>query len=301
MKIVNTLDLPKGNKLYDLKEISRFSLESREQIKSRIKTVLSLSYYNLNNELIKISTHDGEYTNVFSESSSYYIDSLEYSKRFKPLSDDAYPIFEISTDSEDLPVLEYIITLVIDGRIEDKFKKNYISGSSRFTTAIGDIPLTKEFEKTIKLQWSEEKQGLIVYDHPYEGGFKNISSMKTASDIDKIIKEVHYQAQMIELLSDDGIEVKSSHKYLTNEGKNIILSDLVPKFLMQEANDEEIIAILAVLGAVSYKYYTNKIIASVDKKKITDKIKIPSMLRTKLIYMYGGSKLPDNYEEWFDG
>lgn len=279
MELVNTKPLPKGSRFYPITD--------KEQL-LHLPLMLSNKYYKASLEVaaMQLAAKSAGYdTDKYSTLNNAY-NVERYSANFLPQDfDSEYPIFLVSN--------LFLTMLSPEGEIQTKHRKSFLSGSRRFIGIEGDIPVSG---MQAKLQWDPKRLGLIVHDHTYEGPLVSTGSGTVSKALNSTILGSINEGKLAKLL---GIDIDYT-KLGYNAGIN--LDDLIIKYLLNETNSEELFRMLSHLGFLSRTYdrVTSKIIISINEDK-PKKLDITTTLRTKLIYMYGGYKLPDNHTEWFDG
>lgn len=285
-EIINNDKLPKGNKFYPVS--NHYASYEDDCYVHNLKKMLHKDYYEIVSKVYNdiVITHDKSVNQIL------HLDNIKgYMEDCTILTDEEYPVFKVNKQAINL--------FLPEACREVAFKKNYHGGSKRIKTVMMDIPASDDF---IYMQWCNKRKGIIIHNQVFEGSFKSNGSAKLNKEINEIIQDIIGQAQMLELLNST-FEVDRKYRYCSASQKKSVLEKLIPKFISNTATDEEIFGILSVAGRIETKwdYASGKTIYSLDLRRLNDKIEIPPTLRTKLIYMYGGYTLPDNYEEWFDG
>lgn len=289
MELVNIDRLPTGKKDYPIEN---------EKVLAEIKTMLSKNFYERTKafmEVVEVSSNIVLNQDVDYNNNVVYYNLKNYLNHFKMITDEEYPVFEINL-TETYEPLRLLFPYVHTKHV---FKQNYHSGSRRFPTSIGDIPLPKGIEK-LTVNFCPKTDSLIVHNHTYEGKFKNVNSKTVGNKLNEQILEVIQEAQMLELLEGD-IIVDWKRYGGSAADKKVKLQNLIPKYLRGEASTSEVAQILDSAGRLDYKYCsdTREVKGIIKKDSYNEKIVIPTTLRTQLIYLYGGYTLPDDYEEWF--
>lgn len=181
-------------------------------------------------------------------------------------------------------------------------KKADYANSAKLT--ILDIPVGTGYYDTIEVRWDTKRKGFIVYNAPYEGELINNKPMVVNRQINKVIKS-KISTLLAELLIDDDadLSIRSGYQYGANPSEKAkLIDECLPKILNDTYEVQELVTLTFVLGLYgkTYDYEKHRYQLDLDKKH-NPNIVLPSALRTKLIYLYGGYTLPENYQEWFDG
>lgn len=279
MQIINKEPLPTGSRFYEIEN---------EDLKEHLKMVLSLKYFKTIREFVKASEEKrtaGVIRDLALPSSMH-----SYVRSILSDEDSEYPSFTISSADE--------CFILKETEIDFKFKKSYFNSVRRLVGSGLELPLDEN--QNITLQWCNDRGGLIVHNHPYEGPLQNAGSMKVAAQLTEVLND---QIKVVEMSNIIGLDVKPrdySH-YAGADAKAVATHELFPQLALGNIEPEDAVTLLLYLGYMQrgYDYNAGKVVFRPTPEKYR-KLKIPSAVRTKLVYMYGGFKLPDNHMEWFD-
>lgn len=285
-EIVNKDPLPRGKRFYPVAD--HYDCYFQNCYVDNLKAMLSKEHYELADKIYSkaVGSHEKTVNQLLS------IDNFNnYLKYCTMLTDEEYPVFKVHKSALNI--------FFPDCTYQRQYKKNHHGGSKRFVTEMMSIPLESDF---VKIQWCNERIGVIVHDHIFEGAFKSVCAGKMNKELNSMVQDILSEAQMTELL-DIEFEVPDDWAYLSADKKKIGLEKYLPKYIKGESSDSENAIILNCAGMLNreYNFSTRESRYILCKNKVNDKIDLPSTLRTALIYLYGGYTLPENYSEWFDG
>jgi hypothetical protein len=170
--------------------------------------------------------------------------------------------------------------------------------------AINNMP----YFKGMIIQWDPTRLGFILHNAPYEGELDVVKKSGVSKYITKVLND---------LVDENGIfEILGENQYLSYSPRSSTHSDTVfketfLKFLAGTHSAEDVKHIAVNSGAyyMSHDHTERQRLRTLGNHsseyfKLTrtgNKPKISTVTRQILLYTYGGLKLPDNYEAWFDG
>jgi hypothetical protein len=279
MDVINP-EYPRGNKFYKVE---------KEQLQERAAGIFTSKMYH-SVEHIRANTLSYNET-LGSESVSSWANSLiidgEHSK---------FPKFQILYPRA-FQGIDPSVTATILQR-----KANYQS-MSRFKE-ISNMPWTVG----MIVQWDDARKGFIVYDTPYEGLLDIVPKSGISKAITIQLNDIVAETGMFELLGES-LYVQSSYGN-TSINNDLKVKNAFEAILSGTQTTEQTTDIAQITGAYEAEFDTeecirlrslpgNKYYKLVRKPKVTPKIS--TVTRQALLYKYGGTKLPENWLEWFDG
>ena len=285
MEIVNE-SFPRGNKFYEISE----------KFHENASKVFSLEMYNA---VRFISENSPKGEGVLNRNGcNAFINSCV------KLSDDKFPKFKVNYSSFFSALSEYI-TVNIKQR-----KSEYQTMRRISHLCPSDMP----YYKDMVVQWDDIRKGFILYDIPYEGEMVTVPKSGISKAITEQLKDIVAETGMFEILGES-LYISYNETNLSQiEGDKEFCNSF--EDLLEGAQTYEQTCKIAVLsGAYSTNYCSDKA-REVSKlpydhpdkqkyyklvKKTKSKPKISTVTRQKLLFKYGGTRLPDNYMDWFDG
>lgn len=270
MDIVNKA-LPRGNKFYPVDPAICVILESllkRENIETLRKA----------KELIQVQGLHSDYWKVCEQ--TYYWKLAEGS--------DEYPI--ITMAGNDLSKLAHYFSNGTDPK-----KANY-------TSSIRIRGVNAAYGKQIKVSYCPTRKGLMFYDVPYEGELVSNRPMVINKQLKTILTETINQLALEALIGagDEDLNITDKVRWASASARAEEAIDLITNVLAGNYDTKDLATCAYALGLYDCKYARNiGYILDLDAKKAAG-FTLSAASRTRLIYHYGGYRLPDNYMEWFD-
>jgi len=208
------------------------------------------------------------------------------------LSDEEYPKVEIKAPLLFLCISEgWNITC------------NHVAAMYQTPERIRRISNMPYFEGMI-VQWDNDRKGFILHNAPYEGELvPTKESAKVKRDIKDHINHVLGDVNMFTLLGDE-LYVPWNMRWMSSIEEAKSLHKIFLDTQKENADLEQVIQL-----AISSKAYTSEYNRDRGRDygksyiltKTNKKPKLPTSVRTKLIFQLGGLTLPDDYQQWFDG
>ena len=164
------------------------------------------------------------------------------------------------------------------------------------------LPLDGGYKHSMRIQYDSVRKGIIRYDTLYNGELVNNKPMVVNKLLkEKIVTSIREIAVMA-LIDSDNMEIPSGCYYMSSVEKGEILVEILPRLYAGTYDTKDLIKASLAAGIYGMKYDNTQRahVLDITSAGVAD-FKINSNARTKLIYMYGGYKLPENYQEWFDG
>ena len=178
---------------------------------------------------------------------------------------------------------------------------------------LGNMP----WEQGMVIQWDDDRGGFIVDDVAYEGEMDSVPKSGIGKLITETLKDIVAEAGMFELLGESTyVEAYYSDSIQADKNFRSSFEALVDG--TQTTKQTTDIAIGSGAYTCIHDYdrakqantawqsqhgqYTYP--PSSPNYKLTrtgNKPKISTITRQFLLFKYGGLKLPENYEDWFDG
>ncbi len=270
MDIVNK-SLPRGSKFYPVDEVLKVPLSSLMD-RNNIETIRAAS------EVINESRANNEYWQMWHNTHNWEL----------PEGTDQYPI--IRMPSTGLRNITHQFGIYADAR-----KSNYL-GSSR----IGYIKAVAS--KHMDVQYDPLRGGVWLHDVEYEGELLSNRPMVINKNLKSAIKTKIGELALEALIGAGEEDLKVGYSYYqTKAARAEQAAELIEKILSGDYDTTDLAECAVCLGLYNPKY-SNTIHAHVidlDSPGTADFDITPSA-RTKLIYLFGGYKLPDDYQDWFD-
>lgn len=170
-------------------------------------------------------------------------------------------------------------------------------------TRIGVLDLPVPPEGTLNIRWDPEKKGIWAYNVEYEGDIINNKPMVINKQLKSLIREKIGEIAILALLDaqDEDLEVPWNIYGASVSEKSEIIGNTAMKIIAGDYELEDLVKCSYAMGMYGciYKPNVGRVLDTKNPKN-ADAFEITSSARTKLIYMFGGYKLPDNYQEWFD-
>lgn len=283
MEIINT-SFPTGNKFYPIENV---------KTQEKCAKVFSLKMYQAA-EFI---------SNNVSYSSNEYLGSQYVSPWFNSLElchhHEEFPRFKINYYVAFKGVSESVNAVILH-------KKTNYQSINRIRD-LGNMP----WHPGMTIQWDNVRKGFIVFDIPYEGELITVPKSGISKAITEILKDIVAEAGMFELLGES--------TYIDSYYSDSVKADKAFRnafeALLNGTQTTKQTTDIAIGSGAYYAKYDNEEATKIWKLppkdrhyryyKLTrlekNKPKISTITRTQLMYKYGGLKLPENYQEWFDG
>ncbi len=284
MEIVNE-SFPRGNKFYAIPE----------QYHENASKVFSLEMYNAAKFVFENSP---KYAGVLNRNGCRsFINSCV------KLSNDKFPKFRVNYSTFFNALSEHISINI------KQLKSNYQSMQRVSNLGSSNIP----YYENMVVQWDNIRKGFILYDIPYEGEMVTIPKSGISKAITEQLKDIVAETGMFEILGES-LYVASNETNLSAIEADKEFYNSFEDLLNGTQTYEQTTKIAVSSGAYSTKYCKDKVreCNSLAYKhpdrwkyyklvKTSSKPKISTVTRQKLLFKYGGTRLPDNYMDWFDG
>lgn len=234
-------------------------------------------------EIIKEAKANSDYWNMCTGITNFKILDKE--------GTDEYPVIRI--DGRYMHSLNWHM-----GTYRSSKKAHYVG-----QTRIGVLNLPVPPEGNIDIQWDPHLKGIWAHNIEYEGELENNKPMVINKQLKSLLREKIGEIAILALLDaqDEDLEVPREVYGSTVAGKSEIISEKAMKIISGDYELEDLVACSYAMGMYGchYKQGVGRVLDSKNPKD-SDAFEITSSARTKLIYMFGGYKLPENYQEWFD-
>lgn len=270
MNIVNP-SLPTGNKFYPLFDASLIEA----------KTILSRETYDTLKQTRELIQKGGL-------NSNHWLCTSAYAYLKFPDGTDKYP--KIKIRGHDLHFISYIFHIT---------KAHNKSSYAAINRANG-IPIQGDGREYITIQFDEKRNGIIVYDQPYEGELVSNKPMVINRQLKEFISERVNELALAALIGAEPKDLKAEY-WNDKSSRMLKLDQVLPKLLSGKFTDQDLAQAAQVIKAFGTEWVPNVgYCLDLDKPNQHD-FDIGAGTRTKLIYMLGGYKLPEDYQDWFDG
>lgn len=275
MEIVNK-SLPRGSRFYPLDPVMKVPVEHLMR-RSNIELLRNAR------KLVQESKANSEYWGICESTYSWHIEE----------GTDEYPVIEMPAYGLSR------ITYHFNSYIKHS-KANYVN-----CARIGHINLAVPEDK-IKVQYDPIRGGLIVHEVEYEGELDSNKPMVINKQLKSAVKTKIGELALEALIGagDEDLTVSSEVCWgATKASRGELASKLIPKILSGDYDTSELATCAVALGLYNTKrvnHLPNRII-DMDSPNTEVDFEITAAARTKLIYYFGGYKLPENYQEWFNG
>tara|TARA_B110000014_G_C20125774_1_gene599559 strand:- start:3877 stop:4725 length:849 start_codon:yes stop_codon:yes gene_type:complete len=282
MEIVNE-SFPRGNKFYPV----------CEQHREKASKVFSLEMHNAAKFMAENSP---KRSGVLSKAGCD-----TFMRTFDLVSQDTFPKFRVKCYSFFRCLSEHV-------SIQLRQRKDYYQSMQRFDQVAHNMPWYKD----MIVQWDNVRKGFIVHDTPYEGEMVTVPKSGISKAITEQLKDIVAETGMFEILGENlyvgaganldsvrgDIEFYNSFEYLLNgtqtHDQTCKVALLSGAYFTKYCNDKSLALSHLPYGDPNrHKYY--KLVKTKSKPKIS------TVTRQKLLFKYGGTRLPDNYMDWFDG
>ncbi len=284
MEIVNE-SFPRGNKFYAIPE----------NFHENASKVFSLEMYNAAKF---INENSFKRSGILNKSGCQ-----NFIQSCVKLSNDEFPKFKVNYSVFFNVLCDYISTNIM------QLKCNYQS-MQRFTS-LG--PSNMPYYKDMVVQWDDIRKGFILYDIPYEGEMVTVPKSGISKAITEQLKDIVAETGMFEILGES-LYVSSTETNLSQINADKEFYNSFEDLLKGTQTYEQTTKIAVLSGAYMTKYCSDKgtecnslPLSHPDRYKYyklvktNSKPKISTVTRQKLLFKYGGTRLPDNYMDWFDG
>jgi hypothetical protein len=219
------------------------------------------------------------------------------------LSNDEFPKFKVNYVGFFEALSEYISVNI------KQLKCNYQS-MQRFSD-LG--PSNMPYYKDMVVQWDDIRKGFILYDIPYEGEMVTVPKSGISKAITEQLKDIVAETGMFEILGES-LYVSSGETNLSQIAADKEFYNSFEDLLNGTQTYEQTTKIAVLSGAYMTQYCTDKNrelntlpYNTPDRHKYYKLVKtksnpkISTVTRQKLLFKYGGTRLPDNHMDWFDG
>ncbi len=218
-----------------------------------------------------------------------------YQTKFLKLDDNPYPTYEVmeenaftSFNPQNCNAYEGIRTTQVKKATSYQRTQEY--------SMLGNLPDIKG------LKFSITGKEITVYNMPYEG---ELEKSDRFTEVNKLIttkvKDLTAKIEMTCMIAGGYLDIPKNIEITNWYSKNISSEQFAKHFIKylegtSDLKDELLIARhMGVLDAW-YDHTLRKYVYKITDKKP----KFPTGIRTRIYYMAGAYKVPDNYQEWFD-
>ncbi len=218
-----------------------------------------------------------------------------YQTKFLKLDDNPYPTYEVLTEgaftsfnSENCNANEGIRTTQVKKATSYQRTEEY--------RMLGNLP------NKVGLQFNIKGDKLTVFNMPYEGALEKSDRYKEVNKlITTRVKELKVKIELTCIVAGGYLDIPKNIKSTNWDAQNVSPEQFAVHFMKylegtSDLTDELLIA--RHMGILKSDYDTTSfshIYKTTDKKP-----KFPTGIRTRIYYMAGADKVPDNYQEWFD-
>jgi hypothetical protein len=218
-----------------------------------------------------------------------------YQTKVLKLNDDPYPTYEALTDhafssfnSENCNTNNGIYTTQVKKATSYQRTEEY--------RMLGNLP------NRVGLQFYVRGDKLTVFNMPYEGELVKSDRYKEVNNlITTRVKELKAKIELTCIVAGGYLDIPKNIKSTNWDTKNVSPEQFAVHFMKylegtSDLTDELLIArhmgiLDSELDRISYTYVY---------KTTNKKPKFPTGIRTRIYYMAGAYKVPDNYQDWFD-